>query len=333
MRTWEQLYGNDKEWNEDVPPPLYSAVLHLRNKFDTFESAAAIATQILCYAILHNMNHPHVAKRDLIGKYGIAVKKLALLAGDEAKHRFDEALVQMKPLTTVQAFFSLYIDALVARAQESFSEMLQIATANRTSIASPADWALSQMKMVVRGNNHLAEIWLWGACDNYMPDLDEKTKNDPTKGWGAPLFLHPMVVLPGEETSDEWARHESIMTDYVVGSYVQQRLIRLEYQLSQAKGEAALKLAQAQPNVTTQTAVPKSDKTNRRPAKNDKRRAVIRSVKDAGYTSIKYAQELDARGVKLSPRWIAEGCPSTYEKAYKAGDPWRKRIQDEKSKA
>ena len=49
-----------------------------------------------------------------------------------------------------------------------------------------------------------------------------------------------------------------------------------------------------------------------------------------GLESTKYCAFLDNHGIR--PNWPDSG-PSTYSKAYKDGDPWRKKIQDQKTRA
>jgi hypothetical protein len=48
-----------------------------------------------------------------------------------------------------------------------------------------------------------------------------------------------------------------------------------------------------------------------------------------GLESTKYCAFLAKHGVK--PKWSDSG-PSSYSKAYKDGDPWRKKIQDQKTR-
>jgi hypothetical protein len=56
--------------------------------------------------------------------------------------------------------------------------------------------------------------------------------------------------------------------------------------------------------------------------------AVIRQ----GSKGLQYCRELDRVGVKPRKSGTWKGCPGTYPAAYQMGDPWRHRIQDEKSK-
>jgi hypothetical protein len=49
-----------------------------------------------------------------------------------------------------------------------------------------------------------------------------------------------------------------------------------------------------------------------------------------GLESTNYCAFLDKHGVR--PNWSASG-PSTYSKAYRDGEPWRKKIQDQKTRA
>jgi hypothetical protein len=53
------------------------------------------------------------------------------------------------------------------------------------------------------------------------------------------------------------------------------------------------------------------------------------STRDEG---LKYCKTLDERKLAIPAAWIQDGCPKNYPDAYKAGQPWQKRIQDEKSR-
>jgi hypothetical protein len=56
-------------------------------------------------------------------------------------------------------------------------------------------------------------------------------------------------------------------------------------------------------------------------------RVIQRGVEGAAY-----CRELHRARVKPRKFWLSEDCPSTYPEAYREGVPWRKRIQDEKSR-
>jgi hypothetical protein len=45
-----------------------------------------------------------------------------------------------------------------------------------------------------------------------------------------------------------------------------------------------------------------------------------------------YCREVDRAGARPRKEWILDGCPGTYQGAYLLGQPWKKRIQDEKSR-
>ena len=51
-----------------------------------------------------------------------------------------------------------------------------------------------------------------------------------------------------------------------------------------------------------------------------------------GARGLQYCRELDRAGVKPRRSGTWRACPGTYPAAYQAGEPWRHRIQDEKSK-
>jgi hypothetical protein len=46
---------------------------------------------------------------------------------------------------------------------------------------------------------------------------------------------------------------------------------------------------------------------------------------------MKYCSFLDKHNVK--PRWLEDQVPASYPKGYQIGSPWRKKIQDEKTRA
>lgn len=62
------------------------------------------------------------------------------------------------------------------------------------------------------------------------------------------------------------------------------------------------------------------------------RRKVIFGAIQARDKGPKYCKTLDGRKLAIPAEWIQDGCPNTYADAYKRGQPWRKRIQDEKSR-
>ena len=71
----------------------------------------------------------------------------------------------------------------------------------------------------------------------------------------------------------------------------------------------------------------KNGKKKRNPGKRD---TVIFAAIVAGLKGNKYCSFLDDYGTK--PKWLDSG-PTTYLKSYQAGNPWRKKVQDEKTRA
>jgi hypothetical protein len=61
-----------------------------------------------------------------------------------------------------------------------------------------------------------------------------------------------------------------------------------------------------------------------------KRRRVIFGAIQAGARGPKYCKILDGRNLTICADWIESGCPKNYADAYKAGQKWQKRIQQEK---
>jgi hypothetical protein len=69
-------------------------------------------------------------------------------------------------------------------------------------------------------------------------------------------------------------------------------------------------------------------KSKRKPL--TKRETVIFAAILMELKGLKYCSFLHDHGIK--PRWSEPG-PSTYQQGYKVGDPWRKKVQDEKTRA
>ena len=61
-----------------------------------------------------------------------------------------------------------------------------------------------------------------------------------------------------------------------------------------------------------------------------KRRGIIQGATQANDKGLKYCKTVDERKLAIPADWLQGGCPKTYTEAYRVGQPWRKRIQDEK---
>jgi hypothetical protein len=62
------------------------------------------------------------------------------------------------------------------------------------------------------------------------------------------------------------------------------------------------------------------------------RESKIWQVIRRGSTGVQYCREVDRAGIGTRRTGSWKGAPATYEGAYREGEPWRHRIQDEKSK-
>jgi hypothetical protein len=72
-------------------------------------------------------------------------------------------------------------------------------------------------------------------------------------------------------------------------------------------------------------------RTQQRTAAQLLRQRVIFGAIQSGMEGLDYCRELDSRKLQILPTW-KEGGADKYEGLYKKGDPWRKRIQDEKNR-
>lgn len=87
------------------------------------------------------------------------------------------------------------------------------------------------------------------------------------------------------------------------------------------------------PRLGSREPVPERTRKKRRTTKSKaqlKRAQVIFGAIQAGLKGLKYCGELDSKKLQILADWKDTGCPNSYGAAYKQGEPWRKRIQDEK---
>lgn len=78
---------------------------------------------------------------------------------------------------------------------------------------------------------------------------------------------------------------------------------------------------------------PKAKRTAKALTSTEKKRSkVIFGAIQAEDKGQEYCKTLNDRKLAIPDDWIQGGCPRTYTDAYQAGQPWQKRIQDEKSR-
>jgi len=75
---------------------------------------------------------------------------------------------------------------------------------------------------------------------------------------------------------------------------------------------------------------PEPIKKGRKRRKPGKRDTVIFAALLMELRGLKYCSFIQEQGIK--PKWSDSG-PATYPKSYQVGDPWRKKVQDEKTRA
>lgn len=94
--------------------------------------------------------------------------------------------------------------------------------------------------------------------------------------------------------------------------------------------ESAVSTPPGHPKTADSEARSTRSKRNTKKTRTESRKtAVIFGAIQLRLKGAKYCAALDSRKVRLPDRWLEEGCPDTYAKAY-LEPAWRKRIQDEK---
>lgn len=63
------------------------------------------------------------------------------------------------------------------------------------------------------------------------------------------------------------------------------------------------------------------------------RDAVMFAAISRGLRGLRYCRFIQEHKISPPPDWVSAGCPKTYPEAHEVGQPWQKRIQDEKHRA
>ena len=149
--------------------------------------------------------------------------------------------------------------------------------------------------------------------------------------WNPPTWVRAMSGEPQSEgEAEEGNNSPAAITQRVVFRLGSELCQRLRYRSGQAVEEGFLALrSSTEANAVTAPRMSSGRRRSRSRAAL-KQDGIIFGAIQAGLKGLQYCRHLDRHNIPVSERWKADGCPDTFAKAYKRGEPWRKKIQDQK---
>jgi len=206
-----------------------------------------------------------------------------------------------------------------------------------------------QTRHLIRSQRHCIGLWVTDVCDEHPYDPNEDADEQIfRRKWQAPAFLIMKPSLYGPyDAAKVWGRRDAESSLGLLEAFADRYVRNLESAVRDAAGDVALELAK-QPKPTqnsstdcdSQRIEPAHATATTRPKSTAKaltvheqmRRRVIFAAISMNDEGLKYCKTLDEQKLAIPADWSQKGCPKTYTDAYRTGQPWQKRIQDEKSR-
>lgn len=189
LRRPSRLPNGVEDWKEITPQPLQDAVGALRKSFD--EQAFVI------HHIMTNGCRP--ALRQGLGGQCDGVNRLIQeQLGLSAFANVDQGKTEP---AVFKDYFDFCVHFLAGRLKQTFSELREIAFAQRSLIdLAPMEWAALQARILVADKSHGISLWLKSTCgDSSFPPDDDLYWSS----WRAPkwLFMEPFGNNPYDRST------------------------------------------------------------------------------------------------------------------------------------
>ena len=206
-------------------------------------------------------------RRGLSGQSHGVQKLIQEQLGRLAPDNVDEG--QTEP-AVFKCYFELGADHLADKLRRTFSDLLEIALAQRAKITlAPVEWAALQARVLVADESYAVSLWLKSTCgDSLLPPLEDLYWNN----WRAPkwIFMEPFGNNPYDRLT-AWEKMDEAYSKHVLERIEDLFNQRLIFGLEKRVGEAQIELAKRT------DVVPKAALDGRRSSANDDTRS--RSLK------------------------------------------------------
>jgi len=228
-------------WEATVPADLIPAVKVLRKAFEDSHWGHGEISKLFCYAMLHGETADDPAKEFI--KW---VSYMQMRVGPAAARRFNEMVHQGTLPAVFRGFYDLYVDAMSVEATIIFRELAGIGSINQERLGTAhLDWAMAQVKHLIRSFPHRIEFWVREVCDKqpYNPEEDWEEKIYWRK-WQAPMLI---IMKPSRnqpyDAAAVWERHDAATSQGILKVFEADFILRLEMAVEKAAGQAVLELA------------------------------------------------------------------------------------------
>jgi hypothetical protein len=182
-------------------------------------------------------------------------------------------------------------------------------------------------------DNRLYDFVLSAAGTSLLPSEDSQSIIKPRLPWWEPkgTFGRAFAGPPPktEQVGNKWYLSEEETRRHLRGLTESFRKV-LQGELSAASDEALVSAKLAFPRLANAVTSTRVKKLKSKADQN--RQRVIFGAIQARLRGMEYCRELDDRKIPILVSWRDGGCPDKYAAAYEEGQPWKKRIQDEKSR-
>jgi hypothetical protein len=320
------------------------AVAVVRDQFEKDAQDLGIIVRMLCYAHLgYVRTQKFTGLRKRKDLEAVFFQRLNRIPG--ARAQFELTLRETTPAAGFRAYWDAYVDALNELVDRAFKHLFEAGCAHEDILPrGPVDFAVAQVEQIIRSQRKSIVGLIRRVCPD--PAIAEDDQVDGAS-WQAPRFLlmRPAMHLPFNG-SRAWEQLDNKLSRKLVEDFASKAVTHLEDALKETAGDATLQVAKRPPTGPPAFRVAESRYNKARPSRSGQRRhsknlnreererqeIIFKALLD-NLVGEAYCKKVDNLGGKTPVRWQDAGCPSSYQEAYRIrSGPWKKRIQDEKTR-
>ena len=233
-----------RDWVKDnIPAELRPAVERVEFLFADAEYRFSLMTQGLCYASLHGV----VGETDRLKHEKKHFLSLLRKADSVAEKQFEDRIRPDTHPAIINAFFEAQCSLLLMETRRLFDELLQIGYANTALLkVHPVEWAKRLADQNIDTTESSFEHWLIYACDggNSYITGDDPVRRIELNTWRAPklIDMNPAGNAP-YDSETAWDREDDEKTQLLLFKWGQSGVERLQWELFDIAGDAAVSLA------------------------------------------------------------------------------------------
>lgn len=313
------------------------AVAVVHDQFEKDAGDLRIIVREISYAHLyHARTRKLTFLRELKDLEWALSQRLSRIPG--AHEKFELTLREKTPAAWFRAYLDAYVDALAELADRAFKHLFEVGCEHEEILPrGPADWSVAEVMQMIHSQRESIVELVRRVCPDLAIDWGS---------WQAPRFLlmRPAMHLP-YDSSRAWELLDNKFSRKLVEDFAGKAVTRLEDAVKETAGDAILQTAK-RPTLGSQTfqmargdkgkmtSRSRSKRRGKIPTREEKRRQeIIFKALSENLEGKAYCGRVGELGLETHVSWQEAGCPSSYLEAYRTrNSPWKKRIQDEKSR-